>query len=124
MDSRIGVRLQKKPLEASKGELGVMTTFPKAPGLAEPHKKTEREFALQRSDREDRVFDTLIEVLQETPEALSLEYSEDLLCDLVRAYAPDVTTEEIVAALDVLSARAIALREYMLDECRPGSESR
>ena len=100
----------------------MMTKFPRASGL--PHSKTERELALQRSDRADSVFDTLIEVLEETPEALSLDYSEDLLCDLVRAYAPDVTTEEIVAALDVLSARAIALRELMLSERRAGSESR
>ena len=99
-----------------------MTKFPRASGL--PHSKTEREFALQRSDRADSVFDTLIEVLEETPEALSVEYSEDFLCDLVRACAPDVTTDEIVAALDVLSARTIALRELMLDERRPGSESR
>ena len=102
----------------------MMTKCPKASVPAEPLRKTEREFALQRSDRADSVFDTLIEVLEEAPEALSLDYSEDFLCDLVRAHAPDVTTEEIVAALDVLSARAIALREYMLDECRPGSESR
>ena len=101
-----------------------MTKFPKASGTAEPHSNTEREFALQRSNRADSVFDTLIEVLEETPEALSLEYSEDLLCDLVRSYAPDVTTEEIVAALDVLSARAIALREFMQNERRPGRESR
>ena len=100
-----------------------MTKFPKASGLAEPHGGTERELAPQRSHRADSVFDTLIEVLEETPEALSLEYSEDFLCDLVRACAPDVTTDEIVAALDVLSARTIALRELMLDERRPGSES-
>jgi hypothetical protein len=73
---------------------------------------------LQRSDRADSVFDTLIEVLEEMPEALSLEYSEDLLCDLVRSYAPDVTTEEIVAALDMLSARAIALRDFMDERAR------
>ena len=101
-----------------------MTRFPKASGLAEPHDKTERELALRRSDRADSVFDTLIEVLEEAPEALSLEYSEDLLCDLVRACAPDVTTEEIAEALDVLSARAIALRELMRNERRPGSDSR
>jgi hypothetical protein len=121
MDS--GVPLQKKRLEAS-GGTGVTTKFPTVSGLAEPHGKTEREIALLRNDRADSVFDTLIEVLEEAPEALSLDYSEDFLCDLVRAHAPDVTTEEIVAALDVLSARAIALRELMLNECRPGSESR
>jgi hypothetical protein len=72
----------------------------------------------------DSVFDTLIEVLEETPEALSLEYSSDLLCELIRSHAPDVTTEEIVAALDVLNARAIALRELMQNERRPKCESR
>ena len=30
----------------------------------------------------------------------------DLLCDLVRSHLPDVTTQEIVTALDMLSARA------------------
>jgi hypothetical protein len=78
---------------------------------------------LQRSDRADSVFDTLIEVLEEAPEALSREYSEDLLCDLVRSRAPDVTTQEIAAALDVLSARAVALRELMQDKRRPVRES-
>ena len=88
-----------------------MTKFLKASGTAELNSKMERE--AQRSEREDSVFDTLIEVLEETPEALSVEYSEDLLCDLVRSRCPDVTTQEIVAALDELSARAIALREFM-----------
>ena len=73
---------------------------------------------LQRRDRVVSVFDTLIEVLEETPEALSPEYSEDLLCDLVRSRFPDVTTQEIAAALDVLGARAIALRECMQDKQR------
>jgi hypothetical protein len=76
----------------------------------------ERERALRHSDRADRVFDTLVKALEEAPEVLSLEYSEDFLCDLVRSYDPDVTTEEIVAALDVLSSRAIALREFMQNE--------
>jgi hypothetical protein len=67
---------------------------------------SEREQALRQSHREDGVFDVLMEVLEETPEALSLEYSDDLLCDLVRSHLPDVTTEEIVTALDMLSARA------------------
>ena len=88
-----------------------MTRFLKASGTAELTSKMERE--IQRSEREESVFDTLIEVLEETPEALSVEYSEDLLCDLVRSRSPDITTQEIVAALDVLSARAIALREFM-----------
>jgi hypothetical protein len=75
---------------------------------------------LRRSGRGDDVFDTLIEVLEETPEALSQEYSVDLLYDLVRSRCPDVTTQEIAAALDVLSARAIALRELMRTKCRVG----
>ena len=94
----------------------MVTKFPKEPGTAESHSKSERECAIQRSDRGDSVFDTLIEVLEETPEALSSEYSGDLICDLIRSHAPDVTTQEIVAALDVLSARAIALRESMKSE--------
>jgi hypothetical protein len=93
-----------------------MATFANAPGTAEPSKMTERDLALLRSDRADRVFDALVKALEEAPEALSLEYSEDFLCDLVRSHAPDVTTEEIVAALDVLSSRATALREFMQNE--------
>jgi hypothetical protein len=77
-----------------------MPKFPNRSGTAE------REQALSQSHREDGVFDVLIEVLEETPEALSLEYSDDLLCDLVRSHLPDVTTQEIVRALDMLSARA------------------
>jgi hypothetical protein len=88
-----------------------MNKFLRASGTAELQSKMGRE--LQRSDRGDSVFDTLIEVLEETPEALSAEYSEDLLRDLVRSRIPDVTIQEILAALDVLSARAIALREFM-----------
>jgi hypothetical protein len=99
-----------------------MKKFLKALETAELHSKMERE--LQRSDRGDSVFDTLIEVLEETPEALSLEYSEDLLCDLVRSRSPDVTTQEIAAALDELSARAIALRELMQNKRRPVRERR
>ena len=101
-----------------------MTKFPHATGTAEPSRKTQRAFALQQSDRANNVFDTLIEVLEETPEALSSEYSDDLLYDLVHSRAPDVTAQEIVAALDVLSARAIALREFMDERARPGRESR
>ena len=101
----------------------MVTKFSKAPGTAEPHSNSEREFALQQSHRGDSVFDTLIEVLEETPEALSAEYSEDLLCDLVRSHAPDITTEEIAAALDTLSSRAIALGEFMQNKRRPGRES-
>ena len=102
----------------------MVTKFSKAPGAAEPHGNSEREFALRQSHRGDNVFDTLIEVLEETPEALSAEYSEDLLCDLVRSRAPDVTTEEIVAALDTLSSRAIALGEFIQNKRRPGRVSR
>ena len=76
--------------------------MPKFPNLSGT---TEREPALGQSHREDGVFDVLIEVLEETPEALSLEYSDDLLCDLVRSHLPDVTTQEIVRALDTLSFR-------------------
>jgi len=99
-----------------------MTKFLKASGTAELQSKMGRE--PQRSDRGNSVFDTLIEVLEETPEVLSGEYSEDLLCDLVRSRTPDVTIQEIVAALDVLSARAIALREFMQNKRRRVRESR
>ena len=84
-----------------------MTKFPKVSGT------TERELALRQCHREDGVFDALVEVLEETPEALSVEYSDDFLCDLVRSHLPDVTTLEIVRALDMLSARASSLRELM-----------
>jgi hypothetical protein len=101
----------------------VVTKYPKAPGTAELKSNSEREFALQQSHRGDSVFDTLIEVLEGTPEALSAEYSDDLLCDLVRSRAPDITTEEIAAALDMLSSRAIALGEFIHNKRRPGRES-
>jgi hypothetical protein len=106
------------------GELGVVTKFSKASGAAEAQGNSQREFALQQSRRGDSVLDALIEVLEETPEALSAEYSEDLLCDLVRSRAPDVTTEEIAAALDMLSSRVIALGELIQSKRRPGCESR
>jgi hypothetical protein len=99
-----------------------MTRLSKALEKPEPHHRTEREFALLQDDRGDSVFDTLIEVLEEMPEALSVEYSSDLLCDLVRSRDPGVTTEEIVAALEMLGARAIALREHMQDERRSAPE--
>jgi hypothetical protein len=99
-----------------------MAKFSKELGTAAPNKIVERTFALQRSDRADSVFDALVKALEEAPEALSLEYSEDFLCDLVRSYAPDVTTEEIVAALDVLSARVVALRDFMQNEHQPQRE--
>jgi len=107
-----------------------MAKFPKEPGTAELRSKTERELALRQSAREDGVFDALVEILEETPEALSSEYSDDLLCDLIRSHVPDVTTQEIVSALVMLSARAIALREFMENEGdlgamrRPACESR
>ena len=89
--------------------------------------KTERELAVRQSNREDGVLDALIEVLEETPEALSVEYSDDFLCDLVRSHLPDVSTPEIVRALDMLSARATALREFMQkdgSDLRPGLPAR
>ena len=69
------------------------------------------------------MFDALLEVLEDTPEALSVEYSDDFLCDLVRSHLPDVTTAEIVKALHILSARATALHEFMRKDgsnLRPG----
>lgn len=100
-----------------------LTKFPKASVTIGLHSKTERQLTLRRANREDGVFDALIEVLEETPEALSAEYSDDFLCDLVRSRLPDVTTAEIVRALDILSARATALREFMQkdgNDLRPG----
>jgi len=90
-----------------------MTRFPKVSGT------TEHELALRQCHREDSVFDALIEALEETPEALSVEYSDDFLCDLVRSHLPDVTTQEIVRALDMLSARTSALREIMQKDGSP-----
>ena len=115
------------------GGTGAHDKISEGAGTAEHPSKTERELALRQSDREDGVFDALIEVLEETPEALSSEYSDDLLCDLVRSHVPDVTTQEIVRALVMLSARAIALREFMQNDGstlrvpakrRPACESR
>ena len=100
----------------------MIARFSKSLGTGEPNNIVEREFALQHSDRADSVFDALVKALEEAPEALSLEYSDDFLCDLVRSYAPDVTTEEIVAALDVLSARAVALRDFMQSKHQPRRE--
>ena len=82
-----------------RGGTETVARFPRVPGAIE------RELALRQSHREDGVFDVLIEVLEQTPEVLSVEYSDDLLCDLVRSHLPDVTTQEIVRALDTLSAR-------------------
>lgn len=122
VNCRIGCDCKRDRLEQV-GGTGVVTTSSKASGTAEPHRNSEREFALQQSRRGDSVFDTLIEVLEATPEALSEEYSEDLLCDLVRSYAPDITTEEIAAALDTLSSRAIALGEFIQNKRRAERES-
>jgi hypothetical protein len=82
-----------------------LTKFPKASATIE-----------LRSNREDAVFEALIEVLEATPEALSIEYSDDFLCDLLRSHLPDVTTAEIVNALDILSARATVLCESMRND--------
>ena len=101
-----------------------MAKFPRAPGTAELPSKTARELALRQSEREDGVFDALMEVLEETPEVLSSEYSDDLLCDLVRSHVPDVTTREIVRALVMLSARAVALRELMQNDGDLGAKRR
>jgi hypothetical protein len=90
-----------------------LTKFPTAPVNVELRGKTERQLALTQRNREDVVFDALIEVLEETPGVLSAEYCDDFLCDLIRSHHPDVTTAEIVKALDLLSARAVALRESM-----------
>ena len=97
------------------GAAGTMTNSPTA-RRAVRHGKTERQLALEQNDREDRVFGALLEVLEGTPEVLSLEYSDDFLCDLVRSLVPDVSTQDIVRALSMLSARANALREFMQDE--------
>jgi hypothetical protein len=102
------VPLQERPLKTVRGAVRgteALTKFPKASATIE-----------LRSNREDAVFEALIEVLEETPEALSIEYSDDFLCDLVRSHLPDVTTAEIVKALDILSARATALREIMRND--------
>jgi hypothetical protein len=98
-----------------------MVKILKADGAAEHCSKMKREFALRQSVRADGVFDALVEVLEATPEVLSSEYSDDLLCDLVRSYVPDVTSEEIVTALNMLSVRATSLREFMQNKRRPGA---
>lgn len=94
------------------------TKAPKAAGMSA------RELALKQSAREDWVFDALVDTLEETPEALSSEYSDDFLCDLLRSRIPDVTPREIVAALVTLGARATALREFMQTAGEPNAERR
>jgi hypothetical protein len=91
----------------SHGGEAAVSKFPNGQGTSTRHGRR------PQSDREDLVFDALIEVLEETPEALSPEYSDDFLCDLIRSLVPDVTGEEIVTALNVLGSRAIALRDVM-----------
>jgi hypothetical protein len=70
------------------------------------------------------VFAALIDVLEETPEALSSDYSDDFLTDLVRSRIPDVTTQDIVGALVMLGARATALRESMQSDGDPSAGHR
>ena len=71
---------------------------------------------LLESDREDKIYDSLMAALVEAPEALSPEYSEDLLCELIRALVPDATNTEIVNALHELASRAVAFREVRFDQ--------
>jgi hypothetical protein len=71
------------------------------------------ERVLQQSDRDDNVYECLMTVLAEVPEALLPEYSEDLLYELVGALLPDVTNTEVVNALNTLASRAVALREAL-----------
>ena len=71
------------------------------------------ERVLQQSDRDDNVYESLMTVLAEVPEALLSEYSEDLLYELVGALVPDVTNTEVVNALNALASRAVALREAL-----------
>ena len=74
------------------------------------------ERVLQQSDRDDNVYEFLMTVLAEVPEALLSEYSEDLLYELVGALVPDVTNTEVVNALNALASRAVALREALLGQ--------
>lgn len=77
------------------------------------------ECVLQQSDRDDKVYESLMTVLAEEPEALLPEYSEDLLCELVGSLVPDVTNTEVMNALNTLASRAVALREALLDQKCP-----
>ena len=74
------------------------------------------ERALQQSNRDDKVYESLMTVLAEEPEALLSEYSEDLMCELVGSLVPDVMNTEVVNALNTLASRAVALREALLDQ--------
>ena len=74
------------------------------------------ERVLQQSDRDDNVYESLMTVLAEVPEAFLSEYSEDLLYELVGALVPDVTNTEVVNALNTLASRAVALREALFGQ--------
>ena len=71
------------------------------------------ERVLQQSDRDDNVYESLMTVLAEVPEAFLPEYAEDVLHELVGALIPDVTNTEVVNALNTLASRAVALREVL-----------
>ena len=74
------------------------------------------ERVLQQSDRDDNVYESLMTVLAEVPEAFLPEYAEDVLNELVGALVPDVTNTEVVNALNALASRAVALREALLGQ--------
>ena len=74
------------------------------------------ERVLQQSNRDDKVYELLMTVLAEEPEALLSEYSEDLMYELVGSLIPDVTNTEVVNALNTLASRAVALREALLGQ--------
>ena len=71
------------------------------------------EHVLQQSNRDDNVYESLMTVLAEVPEAFLPEYAEDVLHELVGALIPDVTNTEVVNALNTLASRAVALREVL-----------
>ena len=71
------------------------------------------ERVLQQSERDDNVYEFLMAVLAEVPEAFLPEYAEDVLQELVGALIPDVTNTEVVNALNTLASRAVALREVL-----------
>ena len=71
------------------------------------------ERVLQQSNRDDNVYESLMTVLAEVPEAFLPEYAEDVLHELVGALIPDVTNTEVVNALNTLASRAVALREVL-----------
>jgi hypothetical protein len=71
------------------------------------------ERVLQQSDRDDNVYESLMTVLAEVPEAFLPEYADDVLHELVGALIPDVTNTEVVNALNTLASRAVALREVL-----------